>query len=79
MSEFHNGVSATLITTPWVKSQKSNENGQCVELSQPQIGKVAVRNSTDPAGPALVFTTEEIDAFLDGAQKGEFDHLRTTN
>ena len=36
-------------------------------------GDVAMRNSRDPHGPALVFTAAEWDAFLAGARDGEFD------
>jgi hypothetical protein len=36
---------------------------------------VAVRNSRDPYGPALVYTSAEIAAFLEGAKAGEFDDL----
>jgi hypothetical protein len=35
-------------------------------------GAVAVRNSRHPAGPALVFTAAEWDAFIGGAADGEF-------
>ena len=35
-------------------------------------GEVAMRNSRDPDGPALVFTRPEWDAFLGGAGDGEF-------
>ena len=38
-------------------------------------GGVAVRNSRDPHGPALVYTPAELAAFLAGAKDGEFDHL----
>jgi hypothetical protein len=33
---------------------------------------VAVRNSRHPAGPALVFTAAEWDAFVGGARDGDF-------
>jgi hypothetical protein len=36
-------------------------------------GIVAVRDSKDPNGPALVFTPQEWKAFLHGAGRGEFD------
>ncbi len=38
-------------------------------------GNIAVRDSKNPTGPALIFNTAEIDAWLDGAKKGEFDGL----
>ena len=41
------------------------------------ISGVAVRNSRDPNGPALVYTRAEIAAFLGGVLDGEFDDLLT--
>jgi zinc/manganese transport system permease protein len=38
-------------------------------------GRVAVRNSRYPGGPALIYTAAEISAFILGAKDGEFDHL----
>jgi hypothetical protein len=55
----------------WQKSSHSNLSG-CVEVAV--VGtQVAVRNSRDPEGPVLEFTTDEWEAFLDGARGGEFD------
>jgi Domain of unknown function (DUF397) len=55
----------------WRKSTKSSHGG-CVEVRF-VAGSVQLRNSRDPAGPILVFTTNEWDAFLAGAQEREFD------
>jgi hypothetical protein len=38
-------------------------------------GRVAVRQSTDPGGPALVFTDREITSFLAGVKAGDADFL----
>ena len=59
----------------WRKSRASNPNGDCVELAGLDTGEVAVRNSRDPRGPALIFTRAEIAAFLRGAKDAEFDDL----
>ena len=59
----------------WRKSAASNPRGDCVELARLTSGEVAVRNSRDPHGPALVYTVSEIAAFLAGAKGGEFDDL----
>lgn len=56
----------------WVKSRYSTA-GHCVELGKLPDGSVAIRNSRDPQGPALVYTRAEIEAFLKGAAAGEFD------
>ena len=34
---------------------------------------IAVRDSKNPAGPVLMFTQGEWDAFVGGAKDGEFD------
>ena len=75
MQKYRNGMSAASIEARWVKASASNANGQCVEVAALGGGRVAVRNSTDPEGSALIFTPQEFDAFLDGARRGEFDRL----
>jgi len=76
MSDFYNGIPATELTNvTWQKSKHSNPNGACVEVAHLANGEIAVRNSRFPAGPALVYTHEEIAAFLAGAKDGEFDHV----
>jgi hypothetical protein len=59
----------------WRKSDVSNPSGDCVEVAALPGGAVAVRNSRDPEGAALVYTRAEIAAFLAGAKAGEFDDL----
>jgi hypothetical protein len=73
---FRNGMSAAeLAGVVWQKSRQSNSQGQCVELAGLPDGGVAVRNSRDPDGPALIYTRAEIAALLHGVKAGEFDHL----
>jgi Domain of unknown function (DUF397) len=59
----------------WIKASKSFSNGNCIEVAPAEDGGVLIRDSRDPDGPVLTFTPAEWDAFLDGARKGEFDHL----
>lgn len=66
---------AELGSVTWRKSTASNPNGDCVELAGLTDGGVAVRNSRDPHGPALIYTRAEIAAFVRGAKDGEFDDL----
>ncbi|MFJ1791903.1 DUF397 domain-containing protein [Kitasatospora griseola] len=74
---FYNGMPADGIDSPhpWQVAQKSQGSGECVELRRLADGRVAVRQSKDPSGPALIFTRAEIDAWIDGAKREEFDHL----
>ncbi|MFI0980976.1 DUF397 domain-containing protein [Streptomyces sp. NPDC021093] len=77
MGEIRNGVPAGVLgPVVWVKSSRSNAVGNCVEVARLADGSgVAVRNSRDPLGPALVYTRDELDAFLAGVKDGDFDHL----
>jgi hypothetical protein len=69
-----NGVQASSIPgVEWIKSARSNQSGNCVEIAQLPGGGVAVRNSRCPEGPALVYTREEMAAFVEGAKDGDFD------
>ncbi|MFB9465199.1 DUF397 domain-containing protein [Streptomyces cinereospinus] len=70
-----NGVRASSLDTRWIKSRHSNAEGNCVEVAALGDGGIAMRNSRDPDGPALVYTAAEMAAFLAGARDGEFDHL----
>ena len=77
MGQTYNGMPADeLDAVPWQKSRRSNPSGNCVELAVLPAGAgVAVRNSRDPRGPALIYTRDEIVAFLGGVRDGDFDHL----
>jgi hypothetical protein len=73
-----NGMpAADLPVVTWRKSRRSGpQGGNCVEIANLPDGQVAIRNSRHPAGPALVFTPDEWDAFVGGAKDGDFDLLR---
>jgi len=74
MQQFDNGIRASAIEgVQWVKSRRSNQSGNCVEVAQLPNGDVAVRNSRFPEGPALIYTRAEITAFVEGANDGDFD------
>jgi hypothetical protein len=72
----HNGISAAQLPVTWQKSARSNPSGNCVEMAaMPDGSGIAVRNSRDPEGPALIYTYAEIEAFIGGARDGDFDNL----
>jgi hypothetical protein len=76
MHDARNGMPASdLRGVTWHKSRYSNSQGTCVEVAGLPNGDIAVRNSRDPDGPALIYTPAEIDAFIRGAKDGEFDDL----
>jgi hypothetical protein len=76
LHKIHNGMPATeLGSARWHKSGRSSAQGNCVETARLADGRVAVRNSRHPAGPALVFTEAEARAFLEGVKDGDFDYL----
>ncbi|MBV9013142.1 MAG: DUF397 domain-containing protein [Pseudonocardiales bacterium] len=69
-----NGMSAAgLAGVAWRKSTRSGCRGNCVEAAALIGGEIALRNSRHPNGPALIFTRDEMTAFLAGAKDGEFD------
>ncbi len=62
-----------LATARWRTSSFSGNNGVCVEVADLDGGYRAVRDSKNPAGPALTFTAAEWAAFTTGVRAGEFD------
>lgn len=67
-------MSNLLENATWKKSWRSNGNGgnNCVEVARIDSA-VAVRDSKDRSGPALIFTPSEWDAFVGGVKDGDFD------
>ena len=58
----------------WRTSTRSDANGgACVEVTRNLPGIVAVRDSKDRGGPALIFTPDNWATFLTGVKTGEFD------
>ena len=77
MNQPYNGIPAgQLSEVSWRKSRRSNPSGNCVEMAAlTNSSDIALRNSRDPEGPALLYTRSEIAAFVRGAKDGDFDDL----
>ncbi|MBF6477723.1 DUF397 domain-containing protein [Nocardia cyriacigeorgica] len=58
----------------WFKSTRSVGGNDCVEVAHLERGRVGVRDSKNPTGPALVFTPSGWDTFLSRTCAGRFDH-----
>lgn len=62
----------------WRTSSHSGANGSCVEVApvpgaHPAGGQIAVRDSKDRDGPALVFSARQWRALAAGIRDGAFD------
>jgi len=65
-------MSLDLVGAQWFKSTHSGAGKDCVEVAFLDSGRVGVRDSKNPSGPALVFSPGEWDAFTAGVAGGEF-------
>lgn len=66
---------AHLGSLAWRKSSYSSPQGECVEFAALPDGHVAVRDSKQQAGPALVFTRPAWQAFCAAIKTGNFNHV----
>jgi hypothetical protein len=58
----------------WRKSSYSGGNGgECIEVAGGLAGVMPVRDSKDPQGPALVFSSSAWQSFVSAVRTGEFD------
>ena len=70
MTRIVNGMPAgQLEGVTWQKSGRSNPSGNCVECAALPDGSVAMRNSRDPEGAALIYD-EQLNP------KGQYDVLQ---
>jgi hypothetical protein len=76
MQDIHNGISAAQLEGAiWRKSQRSNSQGACVELARLDSATVAMRNSRDPKGTALIYPATAVRDMVSALRSGEFDYL----
>jgi Domain of unknown function (DUF397) len=57
----------------WRNSSRSGANNNCVEVAANLPRTVAVRDSKDPDGPALIFARAQWDAFTAGVKTVRLD------
>jgi len=70
-----NGMpAASLGDDGWIRPWSDN-GGSCLEAKKLPGGRVALRQSTDSASPALILEPAEIRAFVQGAKVGLADDL----
>lgn len=60
----------TCVEVAWVRSKVCDTNS-CVEVAQ-LPDEFHIRDSKDPNGPYLSFTTDEWTAFVKGVRAGDF-------
>ncbi|MFE3194642.1 DUF397 domain-containing protein [Nocardia sp. NPDC059240] len=59
-------MNADLSPARWFKSSHSQGGSDCVEVAHLDGGRIAVRDSKNPTGPALSFAPGEWDVFIAG-------------
>jgi hypothetical protein len=70
-----NGMPAASLGASGWRRPWSDNGGSCLEAKKLPGGRVALRQSTDPDGPALILEPDEIRAFVAGAKAGLADDL----
>ncbi|WP_329457822.1 DUF397 domain-containing protein [Streptomyces sp. NBC_01497] len=76
MQEIYNGMpAAELGAEGWEKPWSGPNGGSCVEAKKLGEGRVAVRQSTDQSGPALICSDDAMACFVEGAKNGLADFL----
>ncbi|MFJ1459146.1 DUF397 domain-containing protein [Nocardia wallacei] len=61
-------MSSELVGARWFKSSRSGAGKECVEVAFLADGRVGVRDSKNPGGPALIFGSDEWAGFVDGVR-----------
>lgn len=76
MDRIYNGMPAKQLGAEgWHKPWSGGNGGSCVEALRLADGRVALRQSTDPDGPALICSHGEFASLVRGAKAGEADFL----
>ena len=77
MQHIRNGMPAADLGPDGGAKPWSDNGGSCLEAKKLPGGQVALRQSTDPDGPALILEPAEVRAFINGAKAGLADDLLT--
>jgi hypothetical protein len=72
-----NGMPATSLGDDGWRKPWSDNGGSCLEAKKLPGGRIALRQSADPDGPALILEPDEIRTFVEGAKAGQADDLLT--
>ncbi|WP_371478467.1 DUF397 domain-containing protein [Kitasatospora sp. NBC_00315] len=64
-------ITLDLSAARWRKSTRSgSQGGDCVEVADGVPGVIPVRDSKNPAGPALLFPADTWQTFVTGVRTG---------
>ncbi|MFE9340882.1 DUF397 domain-containing protein [Streptomyces sp. NPDC007063] len=64
---------ASTLPVSWWKSSASAAQSDCVEVGTVDDRSVAVRDSKNPTGPALLLTRGQLSAFVSAVADGQLD------
>ena len=59
----------------WHHPWSGSNGGNCVDAKKLGDGQVALRQSTDPDGPALICSAQEFEDLINGVKNGTADFL----
>ncbi|WP_405735141.1 DUF397 domain-containing protein [Streptomyces sp. NBC_01537] len=60
----------------WWRSSHSGGSGNCVEITTDVPGLIPIRDSKNPDGPVLLFTSAGFSAFVSAIDAGSLRHAR---
>lgn len=76
MDRIYNGMPARQLgELGWRKPWSGGNGGSCVEVMVLPDGRVALRQSADPDGPALICSRREMQRLVHAVKGGQADFL----
>ena len=70
---------AELPQLTWFKSSKSSANGQCITCARLPSGGMAVKDSKNPDGPALLFPANKWQTFANEIKRRSSANVQVSN